>query len=114
MRHINTLFHTTTSDVEAILDITGELKAKLALGERPPLLAGKVTALLFEKPSLRTRISFEAAMTHLGGSSLFLTTADAGLNGRESRSDVARVLAGYSDAVVMRTFEQSLDRTFHR
>jgi ornithine carbamoyltransferase len=67
-----------------------------------------VLALLFEKPSLRTRISFEVAMTHLGGSSIFLSAADAGLNGRESLPDVARVLSCYCDCIVIRAYSQAL------
>jgi ornithine carbamoyltransferase len=63
---------------------------------------------LFEKPSLRTRNSFEAAMIHLGGSGIFLTTAEAGLNGRESLPDVAKVLSSFSDIITMRTFSQKL------
>jgi ornithine carbamoyltransferase len=64
--------------------------------------------LVFEKPSLRTRVSFEAAITHLGGSSLFLTCAEAGLNGREAIPDVARVLGSYSDWIVTRSFSHRL------
>jgi len=108
MRHLNSLFQIDRSEVEQIFDIAADLKTKLAEGLREPLLAGRVMTLLFEKPSLRTRISFEAAMAHLGGRSIFLSAADAGLNGRESLADVARVLSGYSDFIVMRTFEQSL------
>lgn len=108
MKHLNTLFSTSAAQVEEIFEIAADLKAKLAHGERPPLLAGRVMTLLFEKPSLRTRISFEAAMTHLGGSSVFLSTEEAGLKGRESIADVARVLGGYSDCIVMRTYAQSL------
>jgi len=63
---------------------------------------------VFEKPSLRTRASFEAAAMQLGGGSLFFSAADAGLNGRESLADIARVLSGYSDVVVLRTFSQQL------
>ena len=66
--------------------------------------------LVFEKPSLRTRNSFEAAAIQLGGGSVFLSTQDAGLNGRESLADVARVLSAYSDAIVMRTFRAVADR----
>lgn len=108
MKHLITLLERTTEEVEEILALAAELKAKLKLGERPPLLANRVLTQVFEKPSLRTRNSFEAAMTHLGGGSLFLSTVDAGLNGREALCDVARVLSGYSDAVVLRTFSQQL------
>jgi ornithine carbamoyltransferase len=78
------------------------LKTKFAAGLREPLLPGRVMALLFEKPSLRTRVSFEAAMTHLGGSSMFLG-ADTGFGkGRESLADFGRVLSEYVDVIVLR------------
>jgi len=108
MKHLNTLFRTSAAHVEEIFDITVDLKTRFEAGERPQLLLGRVMTLLFEKPSLRTRISFEAAMTHLGGNSVFLSTEEAGLKGRESIADVARVLGGYSDCIVMRTYAQSL------
>lgn len=108
MRHLDTLFHLSAADVEEIFANADELKKQSSQGKREPRLAGCVMTMLFEKPSLRTRISFEAAMTHLGGTSIFLSTAEAGLNGRESVTDVAQVLGGYSDFIVMRTFEQSL------
>src|SRR5262249_59502321 len=77
-------------------------------GGRPWVVGGRVMRLVFEKPFLRTRVSFEAAVGQLGGSSLFLTCAEAGLNGRESVADVARVLGAYSDWIVMRTFSHRL------
>ena len=73
----------TAAEIERIFAITADLKAKYAQGLREPLLPGRVMALLFEKPSLRTRVSFEAAMAHLGGSSLFLGD-DVGWGKRES------------------------------
>ena len=91
-RQLTTLFDLTPDDVEAILAISADLKDRVTRGDRPPLLQGRVLTLVFEKPSLRTRNSFEAAAIQLGGGSVFLTTHDAGLNGRESLPDVARVL----------------------
>jgi ornithine carbamoyltransferase len=108
MKHLDSLFRLSADDVREIFRISSVLKQKLQQGSRPALLAGRVMTLLFEKPSLRTRISFEAAMAHLGGSSLFMTCAEAGLNGRESLPDVARVLGGYSDCIVTRTFSHRL------
>jgi ornithine carbamoyltransferase len=67
-------------------------------------LSGKVLAIMFEKPSLRTRVSFEVAMRQLGGDTIYLSPAEVGLGGRESVSDVARVLSRYVDAVAARTF----------
>ena len=66
-------------------------------------LAGRVLALVFEKPSLRTRVSFEAAMTHLGGASLFLGEDSGFASSRESIADFGRVLGGYVDAIVCRS-----------
>jgi ornithine carbamoyltransferase len=114
LKHVTSVFDLTPADVEAILAISADLKERLTRGDRPPLLQGRVLTLVFEKPSLRTRNSFEAAAIQLGGGSIFLTTQDAGLNGRESLPDVARVLSAYSDAIVMRTFRQSLIEDFAR
>ncbi|MGE3317108.1 MAG: ornithine carbamoyltransferase, partial [Planctomycetaceae bacterium] len=108
MQHLTSLYDITPANVAEILDLTAELKGRLAKGERPPILQGHTLALIFEKPSLRTRISFEAAMLQLGGGSIFMSSADAGLHGRESLADVARVLGSYTDAIVMRTFSQQL------
>jgi ornithine carbamoyltransferase len=69
------------------------------------ILAGKTLALLFEKPSLRTRVSFEVAMQQLGGRALYLSPAEVGLGGREPVADVARVLSRYVDAIAARTFK---------
>ena len=68
------------------------------------ILDGKILALLFEKPSLRTRVSFEVAMRELGGQTIYLSPAEVGLGERESVSDVARVLSRYVDAIAARTF----------
>ena len=72
------------------------------------------TCAIHMKPSLRTRVSFEAAMKQLGGCSLFLTSKDAGFHGREALCDIARVLSSYCDAVAMRTFSQQLIDDFAR
>jgi ornithine carbamoyltransferase len=102
MRHLITLADLTTVELERIFSISEDLKTKFAAGLREPLLPGRVMALLFEKPSLRTRVSFEAAMTHLGGSSMFLG-ADTGFGkGRESLADFGRVLSEYVDVIVLR------------
>ena len=71
---------------------------------RSSLLSGKVLALMFEKPSLRTRVSFEIAMLQLGGETIYLSPAEVGLGKRESVSDVAQVLSRYADAIAARTF----------
>ena len=106
MKHLTSLFDITADDLENILSTAEELKAKFRAGERPDLLKGYVLVQIFEKPSLRTRNSFETAMLHLGAGGIFLTEKEAGLNGRESLADIARVISSYSDFIVLRTFSQ--------
>ena len=88
------------------------LKAAHLRGKRTPLLAGRVLGLVFEKPSLRTRVSFEAAIAQLGGASVFLGGTDVGLGQRETVPDFARVMSQYVDAVVLRTFLHSTVEEF--
>ena len=111
-KHLTSLNDISPADLKGILDRAAELKQKHSAGECPPLLTGRVLAQLFEKPSLRTRNSFEAAMIQLGGGGIFLTMDEAGLNGREALSDVATVLSSYSDVVTMRTYSQRLIEEF--
>jgi ornithine carbamoyltransferase len=102
MRHLLTLFDITPHELRTILAASADLKALLAQGERPPILAGHVIGLLFEKPSLRTRVSFETGMMQLGGGSLFLGE-DVGWGKREAASEFANVLGQYLDGVVCRS-----------
>lgn len=87
-------------DITLLISRAVELKA----GGWTNSLSEKVLALVFEKPSLRTRVSFEIAMLQLGGYTIYLSPAEVGLGGRESVPDVARVLSRYADAVAARTF----------
>jgi len=103
MRHLIVPENLTTAEVEAIFAISRDLQEKFAAGRRDALLPGRVLALVFEKPSLRTRVSFEAAMTHLGGASLFLGEDSGFASSRESIADFGRVLGGYVDAIVCRS-----------
>ncbi|MDZ4684117.1 MAG: ornithine carbamoyltransferase [Planctomycetaceae bacterium] len=114
LRHLNSVLDLSRKDIDRIFALTKAIKDRWSRGDRPPVLAGRVMAQVFEKPSLRTRVSFESAMMQLGGSSLFLTAKDAGLGGRESTCDVARVLGGYCDVIVLRTFSQKLIDDFIR
>ena len=108
MRHLLTLFDVESDELEAIFTITRDLKEKFEAGLREPILPGRVLAMLFERPSLRTRVSFEAAILQLGGGSLFLG-GDVGFGSRESVEDCGRVLGQYVDVIVSRTQEhQSL------
>src|SRR5262245_42594635 len=104
MKHLTSLLNLTVDEVREILQLAHNLKAGWRRGERPALLQGRYLTQVFEKPSLRTRVSFDAAIAQLGGRGVFLSGADAGLTGRESLADVARVISSYSDAVVLRTF----------
>ena len=72
MRHLLTLNDLTADEIEEILALASQLKQEYEKGDRPPVLSGRVLGLLFSKPSLRTRVSFEAGMNHLGGTSLYL------------------------------------------
>jgi ornithine carbamoyltransferase len=101
MRNVLTLFDLTSEEIKRIFSVTEDLKTKHAQGVREPLLPGRVMALLFEKPSLRTRVSFESAISHLGGASLFLGK-DVGWGERETAADFAQVLGQYVDVVVCR------------
>jgi len=114
MKHFDTLSRLSAQDFQDILRLSADLKYRFDQGDRPRLLGGRVMTLVFEKPSLRTRVSFEAAVAQLGGASLFLSCAEAGLNGRESVADVARVLGAYSDWIVMRTYSHRLVDEFVR
>jgi ornithine carbamoyltransferase len=90
----------SVSETETLINKALEMKRKAA----PKLLSGKVLALLFEKPSLRTRVSFEVAIQQLGGYCLYLSPNEVGLGKREPVSDVARVLCRYVDGIIARTF----------
>jgi ornithine carbamoyltransferase len=108
MRHFLTLFDWSAEELEQLLTEAERLKA----GPRQPLLAGRILGLVFEKPSLRTRASFEAAMAQVGGGSIFLSPADGALGQRESVPDFARTLSHYVDAVVLRTFRHQTVEEF--
>ncbi len=96
------LLDVSADELHEIFRLAKHLMDQWNQGERRPLLPGRVIALLFEKPSLRTRVSFEVAIAHLGGSSLFLGK-DVGWGQRETAADFATVLGQYVDAVVYRT-----------
>lgn len=93
-------------EIDCLLQTAVALKRDHAGGRGRPTLAGKTLALLFEKPSLRTRVSFHVAMKHLGGDCIYLSPPEVGLGHRETPADVARVLSRYVDAVAARTFAQ--------
>jgi len=90
-------------ELRAVLDLAVRMKG----GGFPPLLQGKTLALIFEKASLRTRVSFDVAMQQLGGHAIYLSQSDVGLGQRESVADIARVLSRYVDGIAARTFAHS-------
>ena len=90
------------------------MKSVFQGGDRTPLLPGRVLGLVFEKPSLRTRVSFEAGMAQLGGRSIFLSGTDGRPGRRESVADFARVVSEYVDAVVLRVFSHATLEEFAR
>jgi ornithine carbamoyltransferase len=102
MRHLLNVSDLTTNEILRIFALSDDLKTKFRAGVREPLLPGRMMALLFEKQSLRTRVSFQSAMTHLGGASMMLGD-DAGFGKRESIADFTRVLSEMVDVIVMRT-----------
>jgi ornithine carbamoyltransferase len=93
------------TQIQELLDLAEELKNEWKKGGNRPLLKGKVLGMIFQKPSLRTRVSFDMAMRHVGGDALYLSPAEIGLGKRESIADVARVMSGYVDALMARVFE---------
>lgn len=111
MRHLLTLFDLSSDELTELLGIATDLKSEFVGGLREPAYAGYMLGLLFEKPSLRTRVSFESAMTHLGGDSIFLG-AEAGWGTRESLKDFTQVLTSYVDAIVFRGNKHGLLERF--
>ena len=108
VRHFIDLFDLNAAEAADLLDRAAGLKAEdRQHGQRPQVLAGRTLGLVFDKPSLRTRVSFEAAITQLGGNALFLNGKDVGLGVRESVADFARVISQYVDALAVRTFSQA-------
>ncbi len=94
----------TPDELRLVLGFARELKARMLAGDRPPLLAGKTLAMVFEKPSLRTRVSFEVGMSQLGGSAVYLGVQDIQIGVRESIADAARNLERMTDGIMARTF----------
>ncbi len=111
-RHLLSLDALTPADMARLLTTAARLKRERQQGQtlawRAGPLAGRTIALLFEKPSLRTRVSFEVAARELGGGSLYLSPQEVGLGKREAIGDVAQVLSSYVHAIVIRTFSHSI------
>jgi len=105
MKHFLELASVPTAELHDLLDLALRLKREWKAGGNSPLLQGKTLGMIFLKPSLRTRVSFEMAMKHLGGGAIMLGPQEIGLGVRESIPDVARVLSGYVDGIMARVFD---------
>ncbi len=103
-RSLDSLFNLTKEEIEQILRTAELLKSQLLRGEEHPVLKGKTLAMIFEKPSTRTRVSFEVGMWQLGGYALYLNATDLQLGRGETIADTARVLSRYVNGIMARVF----------
>jgi len=106
IRHFISIPETPPGDIREILSEAARQKADLKEGPLPPIMAQKTLGMIFEKPSLRTRASFETAMTQLGGHAMFLGPQEIAMGKREAVCDCARVLSRYVDILCARVFAQ--------
>ena len=107
MKHFLAISDLSSGEVQDLLDLAIKLKEEYFKKGNPPYFKGKVLGMIFQKPSLRTRVSFDVAMRHLGGDALYLSPNEIGLGKRESIADIARVLSGYLHALMARTFDHA-------
>lgn len=112
MRHFLTLKEYTKEEIQEILELGLEIKKEVKAKELKPRLAGQTLAMIFEKSSTRTRVSFEVGMYQLGGHALFLSNRDIHLGRGEPVKDTARVISSMCDMVMIRTYEQSMLEEF--
>lgn len=105
MNHFLHISDLTSDQLLELLDLAHKLKAEWKQGGNKPILKGKSLGMVFQKPSLRTRVSFEMGMVHLGGYAFYLGPAEVKMGGRESVPDVARVLSSYVDGIMARVFD---------
>ncbi len=106
-KHLLKLMDLSEKEITDILNLADQLKYEKKHGIEHPLLKGKTLGMIFQKSSTRTRVSFEVGMYDLGGSALFLSARDLQIGRGEPVEDTARVLSGYLDGIMIRTFEQS-------
>jgi ornithine carbamoyltransferase len=107
-RHFLALRDYSKQELDALLALAAELKQQQRSGTPHPILAGKTLAMIFEKASTRTRISFEVGMFQLGGHALFLSSSNSQMGRGEPIKDSARVMSRYCDGVMIRTFGQEI------
>jgi len=105
MKHFLAISDLSAGEVQDLLDLAIKLKEEYFKKGNPPYFKGKVLGMIFQKPSLRTRVSFDMAMRHCGGDALYLSPNEIGLGKRESIADIARVLSGYLQGLMARVFE---------
>lgn len=105
MKHFLDVSETSPAEIQDILNLAIRLKKEHFNGGNKPLFKDKVLGMVFQKPSLRTRVSFDMAMRHMGGDALYLSPNEIGLGKRESVGDVSRVLSGYVQAIMARVFQ---------
>ena len=104
MKHLVSVEDLSPEEVWDLLRLAASLKNERLSGGNKPALAGKTLGMIFQKPSLRTRVSFEVGMSHLGGRALYLSPQEIQLGQRESVADVARVLSRFVDGIMARVF----------
>lgn len=97
----------SSAELMEMLETAIRLKSELKAGGNKPIMSGKNMALVFQKPSLRTRVSFEIGMHQLGGYAFYLSPDEIGLGKREAVKDIAQVLAGYVDVIMARVFDHN-------
>ncbi|MFQ5586364.1 MAG: ornithine carbamoyltransferase [Thermodesulfobacteriota bacterium] len=107
-----TIFDLKKDDIDGLIERATVLKKRQRRGIPHLPLAGKVLGLIFEKPSTRTRVSFETAMYHLGGNTIFISHRDSQIGRGEPIKDTARVMSRYVDGVVIRTFGHEIIKEF--
>lgn len=95
----------TREEIDEVLELAARLKKEKKEGKPHPLLQGKTLVMIFQKPSARTRVSFETGMYQLGGYALFLSPADIGMGKRETTADIARLFTRYNDIIMARVFD---------
>ncbi|MEW6286572.1 MAG: ornithine carbamoyltransferase [Chloroflexota bacterium] len=107
MKHFLAVSDLSSAEVQDLLDLAVKLKEEYFKKGNPPYFKGKVLGMIFQKPSLRTRVSFDMAMRHCGGDALYLSPNEIGLGKREAISDIARVMSGYVHALMARVFDHA-------
>ncbi len=108
MKHLRTLYDLGGTGILSILDMADSLKKKHGANEEHLLLKGKILGMIFDKPSTRTRVSFEAGICQLGGHAIYLPSSQTQISRKEPVKDTARVLSRYIDLIMIRTFAQDI------